>query len=239
VSIEDASRVRGLCGSSHLRGSTSRLIPLTRLASRCCACKSTSPRKRGEVHMRASSGALHVTSPRKRGEVDLLPIKIARHALPRRAFRRADIRRRRRKNRLPRLPLLRMRHACERVLEATVRIAAAGGVPPARLQRARAPQLERLAIAPLLQRFLGGKARRVFLRRQLQFAYRFAQRIISVRGGGIKKALRIRSPPPLTPPHPAPHGGGEKRHRFRGAFSNFLILRSERQRASKDAGPGA
>ena len=120
-------------------------------------------------------------SSRTRGEVHLLPRKIARHALPRRAFRRADIRRRRRENHLPRLPLLRMRHFRERALEAAVRIAAAGGVPPARFQSARAPELERVAIAPLLQRFLGGQALRIKLRRQLRFAYRFAQRIISVR----------------------------------------------------------
>jgi hypothetical protein len=119
--------------------------------------------------------------------------------LPRRALRSANIRRRRCKNHLPRLPLRRMRHAMERALETVIRVAATGGIPPARLQRAGAPQLERVAIAPLLQRFLRGEALRVVFRRKLSFARRFGQRTFSV----------------LIRPH---EGGEEKKCRSRGAF---------------------
>jgi hypothetical protein len=58
---------------------------------------------------------------------------------------------------LPRLPLLGMRHARDGALEAVIGIAAAGGVSPARFQRAGAPQLERVAVTPLLQAFSAAK----------------------------------------------------------------------------------
>src|SRR5580704_10773288 len=83
-----------------------------------------------------------------------LLIQIPRHALPRRALRRADIARRGREDVLPRAPLLRMRHAFEREAQAAGRFAAAAALPAARLVAAGPPQGERVAIAALLQRLL-------------------------------------------------------------------------------------
>ena len=100
-------------------------------------------------------------SPRSIRRYALL-IQIPRHALPRRALRRADIARRGREDVLPRPPLLRMRHAIERAAQAASRFAAAAALPAARLARAGPPQGERVAIAALLQRLLDREAPRVF-----------------------------------------------------------------------------
>src|SRR5579862_5241573 len=85
-------------------------------------------------------------------------IQIPRHALPRRALRGADIARRGREDVLPRLPLLRMRHAIERAAQAAGCVAAATALPAAFIARTAAPQGERVAIAALLQRLLDREA---------------------------------------------------------------------------------
>ena len=75
-----------------------------------------------------------------------LLIKIPRHELARRAFGRADIRRRRLEDILPGLPLDLVRHALERALEAGMAIVAAAPLPVARPEPAAQPQAEGLAI---------------------------------------------------------------------------------------------
>jgi hypothetical protein len=83
---------------------------------------------------------------------------VTRHALPCLALGRAGIARRGVENILTHLPLRIMRYAPERLLEAGSRIAAARVLPAAVLVAASPPQLERVAVTSLLQRFLDGKA---------------------------------------------------------------------------------
>jgi hypothetical protein len=70
-----------------------------------------------------------------------------------------------------------MRHAIERhgLAEAGIGIAAAAPVPPAVFLRAAPPQGERVAIALLLPRLLGGKPRGIFHARGNRLCCRFAQ----------------------------------------------------------------
>jgi hypothetical protein len=138
--------------------------------------------QRGEVNCRTAKPALN--------------IKIQRHALPRGAFGCAEICRRRLKDRLPRLPLHRTLDPINRALEAGIRIAAAGGVSAARFQPTRSPQPERVAVAPLLQSFLGGKPHRVLLRRKLPLAGRLGQSDVLLRQRcGPRSSLERKTPP--------------------------------------------
>ncbi len=99
-------------------------------------------------------------------------IKIERHVLPRLEFGRAEIARRRVQDVLPRAPLHRVRHAAEGAPQADFGVATAGLVTAAGAMRAVPPEREGVAIAPLLQNFLGLEPRRELRRRQFRFAFR-------------------------------------------------------------------